>query len=80
VTAEAGDELVKRLLSQLSEHFETAQVLVSWQEEGRTRTVYRGSGNMHARNGMARDFLDCGTAEESAKFITQALKEDGGQQ
>ena len=68
--------LVNAMARQLGEHFDSVQVLVSWNEEGLTKDVYAGGGNWYARVGMARDFLTRDTGETHADRMSSRQSRD----
>lgn len=57
---------VEETTRKLGEYFDAVQVLVTWDEEGVTRTLKTGCGNWHARQGMAREFLEEDQAQTAA--------------
>lgn len=63
-----------KIASSAGEHFDSVQVLVSWNEDGKTRDYFTGTGNFYARLGMAREFIQRDVAQESARQIGEALK------
>lgn len=72
-----GDEakkLVDAALATLHEHFDCCQILVSWNEQAETRAVYRGTGNWHARIGMAHDFIKRDDAQTMAVEIADQME------
>lgn len=55
---EAKNVALNQALELLHRHgFEHALILVTWNEEGETREMSRGHGNIHARISMARDYV-----------------------
>jgi hypothetical protein len=41
----------------LTEHFDTVQILTTYQEDGNTFRCFKGAGNLYARIGMVHEFL-----------------------
>lgn len=51
----------------LAEHFESVQILVSYVDsKNNTVSMYAGSGNWHARQHMAQDFIQKSDARTKA--------------
>jgi hypothetical protein len=50
------DEMRRRAV-QLSEHFDSVQIICTKHEHGRTGLFHAGCGNRYARLGSAREFL-----------------------
>lgn len=70
------EEVVRKCVSILSEHFDVTQVLVSkTQTDGSTRMIQRGSGNYYARVYMCQAYADRAKAEHVGDFVAQALRE-----
>ena len=68
------NEALERACDILGEHFDAVQVMATFSEEGVTRSLYRGSGNWYARQGMLHELLQT----ENADQIAQAMhREDG---
>lgn len=57
----------------LGEHFEHVQIMVSWDAEGQTNSLKRGTGNWYARQGMAHEFIQRDQALENAEAIRKVL-------
>jgi hypothetical protein len=74
VNGPEAEKLVDAALRTLHEHFNAVQVLVSWNEQAETRAVYRGTGNFHARIGMAYDFIKKDDAQTMAVEISDQLQ------
>lgn len=60
---------VDEFVAKLGEQFDAVQILVSWNEDSKTRDLYRGCGNVHARLNMARDFIERDKAQIMAYEI-----------
>jgi hypothetical protein len=61
-------QLVEKAATALGEEFDAVQILVSWGADGGgTKSVFRGSGNWFARQGMAHNFILQDEAEEIAQ-------------
>ncbi len=74
MTPEEIHRLVEGVATQLSEHFDAVQILVSWNEEAICKNLYAGAGNWYARQGMAHDFINQDVAQENAKQISAKLE------
>ena len=60
------EQLVKTA-NGLAEHFEAVQIMTSYVDaNNNTVTMYAGSGNWHARQHMAQDFIDKSKARTKA--------------
>lgn len=74
-----NDELiaiVDAAARQVGEHVDHVQILCTWNEDGITRSLCRGVGNWHARQGMAHQFINEDIAQDTARQIAQQLKPD----
>jgi hypothetical protein len=72
---------IQEILEELSEHFDSIQILGSFMEEnGDTGKLSMGKGNWYARQGICREFLEQDTAATNAyelsKVICQEDEED----
>lgn len=67
-------KIVQDHVSQLREHFDAVQILCSNLEEGgeNTSSFAYGSGNWHARQGLAKEW----TIYHDAKVLAKAINED----
>lgn len=70
-------DLVDSAVTKLSEHFDAVQIHVSWSADqtANTRFMYRGSGNVFARQGMAADYLESGRQWDSANILVEKMNE-----
>ncbi len=66
---EDAKQMIEAIASQLSEHFEAVQILVSFPQDGGTQGLNAGRGNWYARQGMAQEFLQREQAREIAYAI-----------
>ena len=66
-------EYVEKMATELGEHFDSAQVMVSWNEEGITKSLKRGSGSWYARQGMAHEFITENDSQIQADHIAGEL-------
>lgn len=72
-------EAVEKALHLLGEHFEAVQILATRTIEGSTHTMFRGTGNWHARMGLAVEFVNKDFAQENAIQIADRINpNDGG--
>lgn len=62
VQANEMKALIDGMLSELGEHFDAVQILVSTHDPEGTEAFARGLGNWYARQGMAREFVERATA------------------
>jgi hypothetical protein len=67
-------KLCGRLSTQLGEHAEAVQVMVSWTDNNGTHRVFHGCGNWYARQGMAHEFIECDKAQTNAVEIASKLE------
>lgn len=74
MTRTEASEHVKKVASQLGEHFDAVQISVSMQSEGSTFSFHRGSGNYYARKGLAQEFLAIEGFKDAATEIAIQLK------
>jgi hypothetical protein len=69
-------KLVALAASQLGEHFANVQIMVSWQQGGKTSSCYRGTGDWYARQGMAQEFINSDRNQDLAVQLAEELKQD----
>jgi len=69
-----AEKIIDDALKVLHEYFDAVQILTSWNEQAETRAVYRGTGNFHARIGMAYDFIKRDDAQTMATEISEQLE------
>lgn len=74
MTQAEAEKLLDDAVARLGEHFDSVQILASWNEEGLTLCCKRGVGNWYARQGMAHEFINADQAQETAHQIAQVLK------
>lgn len=66
------EEVIRKCVGILSEHFESVQVLASnVRPDGKTSFTQWGSGNYYARVQMAQTFIDRDRSEHVAEFIVR---------
>lgn len=68
-----AQEIVDRAVNQLGEHFSSVQIMVSFNEEGLTKCIKRGSGDWYARQGMAHEFINADIAQENAAQLAEKI-------
>jgi hypothetical protein len=68
-----NEQFIKNVAQGLVERFDAVQILVTWEEEGETQYHYVGFGNLFARIGMARDFVDATEQEEFSGKLAKAI-------
>jgi hypothetical protein len=68
-----NEQFIKDVAQGLIERFDAVQIMVTWEEEGDTQYHYIGFGNLFARIGMARDFVDSSEQEEFSGKLAQAI-------
>jgi hypothetical protein len=68
-----AEKLVDAALMTLREHFEAAQILVTWTENGKCYSTNRGSGNWYARQGLAHEFIARDRAQEIGREISEQM-------
>lgn len=74
MTNEEVEKMVNGAVDRLGEHFEAVQILVSWQDEGATFSLFRGTGNWFSRQGMAQSFINNDVAQDNARQIAEQLE------
>lgn len=67
---------VDAAMTVLLEHFDAVQIMVTWQENGLTKNICRGSGNWYARQGMAHEFINADIAQENARQLAEELNDE----
>lgn len=68
-------KLLDETAARLGEHFGSVQIMVSWNEEGLTKSLKRGCGDWYARQGLAHEFINQDVAQEAALQIAEQLKD-----
>ncbi len=63
------------LLTQITEFIPDChiEILATWTEEGKTKSVATGYGNWYARQGMAHEFITDSIALENAKQLASRI-------
>ena len=82
MTDQETENLLTGIASQLGEHFDVVQIMVSWNDQGLTYARKTGCGNWYARQGLAHEFINSDTAQEHARQLLEILPsppEDGDQ-
>lgn len=70
-------QFLELVACRLGEQFANVQILVSWpSDEGGTSSLFRGSGDWYARQGLAHRFIHSDQADEAAKAIAEKLNSD----
>ncbi len=65
MTREQADKLLEAHVSQLSEHFNSVEILASYPDpEGGTRGLSCGAGDWYARHGLACEFVSRAQAQQ----------------
>lgn len=77
MTDEQAATHIQKALDILGEHFDAAQILVSWNTGGLTKAQNQGSGNWYARQGMAHAFIEADHAQDHAHELAKALGPHG---
>lgn len=76
------DETLERMLddvcARLVEHGDAVQVMMTWNEDGVTKRLFRGAGNWYARQGMAHEFITADANQDAAEQIADRLNGDEG--
>lgn len=76
------DETLERMLddvcARLVEHGDAVQVMMTWNEDGATKRLFRGAGNWYARQGMAHEFITADANQDAAEQIADRLNGDEG--
>lgn len=71
---EEVDVIIEKAMAILGEHFDSVQILASYNEEDETRCSKRGCGNWYARVRMAQELI----LEDNARIHHQVRKEEFG--
>lgn len=66
-------DFVMKKVEELGEHFDAVQILVCWNEHGSTRSIKRGGGLWHARQGLAHEFINEDIAQDQAMQIGRQI-------
>lgn len=75
MTDEEKEALVQKTATELAEHFDCVQILVSSHENAETIGYAKGSGNWFARKQMCQDYVDRSKADQAADFLAAKLKD-----
>lgn len=75
MTSTEARSKIDKFLIELTEHLPSAhiEVLVSFNEEGLTKSFHTGIGNWHARQGLAHEFIQADIAQENARQISERM-------
>jgi len=76
LTPDKQKELVRKHITALSEFFDSVQILVSNSSSIGTESVYLGSGNWYARQGMAHDFIHKDQAQTEAFELSAVINSE----
>ena len=76
MTEQEAEQILKGVVHLLGEHFEAAQVMVTWREGEDTSRLSKGVGNWYARIGLAHEFVNIDQARDLALEIKLEAKED----
>ena len=73
MTKQEADEMVRLAALKLGEHFDSVQIMASYQldEAQGTYHIKRGCGSWYARQGMAHEFINDEQAKNIAYEIAQ---------
>lgn len=75
MTREQANEILDKVTSQLSEHFDAVQIVVCWLEpDQRTNWTECGKGLWHARVQLCQDFVEA----DKARAIAYEINKDKG--
>lgn len=77
LTPEQLEKVVQQHVDALSEFFDAVQVLCSHTMKEGTGSVFTGSGNWFARQGMAHQFIKSDDAETLAHKMPKPPPDDG---
>lgn len=73
MTGEESFEILSKEAKRLGEIFDHVQILVTWNEEGETKSNACGCGNWYARQGIAKEFIQRDLAQDQAIQIAEHL-------
>lgn len=76
MTNEEARRMVDEQAAKLGEHFEACQILVSWNENGETKSIYSGCGNWFARMGMLHEMIEDDKAMIQANRMSTKVDSD----
>lgn len=76
MTQPEAEQILKGVVHLLGEHFEAAQLMVTWREGEDTSRLYSGTGNWYARMGLAQEFISNDKSCDLAHELGQTIKED----
>lgn len=71
-----AEEILDKTASALGETFDHVQIMVTWNEQGITKSCCRGVGNWHARQGIAHEFIQMDIAQENARQVAAVLRRE----
>ncbi len=74
-TSEAA-KILEEAAMRVGEHFDAVQILATWNEQGETRSLNRGTGNWYARQGLAHAFINFDANQDAAVQIAAQLKQE----
>lgn len=70
-----NEKIIAEAAQKLGEHFDHVQVLVTWEEQGVSKSCFKGAGNWYARQGLAHEFINSDIARDAAKEIAEQLRD-----
>lgn len=76
MSPEESERICDEAAEKLGEHFDAAQIMVTWSEEGQTHCYRTGTGNWYARQGMAHEFISSDIAQDTARQIANEIREE----
>ena len=74
MTGEQRLVILKRHVNELSEIYDSVQIVATWlNENGTTSSQKRGSGNWYARQALCREFVEEDARSDQADLIAKKL-------
>ena len=74
-TVEQDQQIISKHLSQLGEHFNNVQILVSTPDSINTRHIFGGCGDWFSRLGMCHAFIKSDENQDLAYSLSEFLEE-----
>lgn len=66
-------ELVDEFAAKLGEHFDSVQIMTSWNSFGDTHALFVGRGNWYSRQGLAHEFITKDKAQVAADELSRVM-------
>ena len=76
MTQPEAEQILKGVVHLLGEHFEAAQIMVTWHDGEDTSRLFTDAGNWYARMGLAQEFVNVDKARDLAQEVGKVLESD----